>query len=58
MTNKYGSRKFGLAVFSSLAGTLALFTGFLDGMLWMQSQAAILALYGAADVTDKKLNGK
>ena len=52
----YHSRKFLFAAFFSGVGTLALFFGKIDGSQWVTLVGVVLALYGAADVTDKRLN--
>lgn len=54
---KYRSRKFILAGFFTLTGTVALFLGGLSGGEWIALATVVLGLYGAADVTDQKLNG-
>lgn len=52
-----GKRKFALAGFSLLAGTAMVFTGRMDGSAWIGLVGTILALYGAANVVDKKMGG-
>ena len=52
-----GTRKFSLAVFGSIASVILSFTGHLTGSEWVAVQSFLLGLYGAANVTDKKLGG-
>lgn len=49
------SRKWQLTVFTALVGTLALFTGFIDGNQWVTCQTLVMGLYGAVNVAQKKL---
>ena len=57
--DKYRSRKFALAVFFSIADTVAVFKGIDVGLFgaFIGAQATILGLYGAANVIQAKNNG-
>lgn len=52
---KFISRKFILAVFSTLVCTVALFTSFLSGSEWIAAQSIILGLSYGANAADKKI---
>lgn len=54
MDEKFRSRKFGFAVTFCLVSIIALFTGNLTGGEFVSSEAAILGLYGIANVWEKK----
>lgn len=54
MDNKYRSRKFFIACFFSVASTVALFDGKMDDGVYMAIATAILGLYAAANVWEKK----
>ena len=55
--SKMRGRKFFLATFSLMAGTLALFTGHLVEGTWLGLVGTVLAVYGVANVFDKKSGG-
>lgn len=52
---KYRSRKFLLALIASIVSSIALFTIDFSGATWVSAQSIILGLYGAANVTNKKV---
>lgn len=52
---KYRSRKFLLALLASIVSSIALFTIDFSGATWVSAQSIILGLYGAANVTNKKV---
>lgn len=52
---KYRSRKFLLAVFFAVTGTLALFVGKIDGAVWVSMVGLVLGLYGAANVAYERV---
>lgn len=53
---RFTSRKFLLAAFASVISSIALFTIDFTGTTWVSAQTIILGLYGAANVTNKKVN--
>ena len=53
------STKFQHAMFVQTVATVALFTGHLDGGVWLAASTLTLGVYSLADVAQKKLeNGK
>jgi hypothetical protein len=52
-----GKRKFWITAFITVAGTVALFTGKLDSAGYVTLMVLILSVYGAVNVTDKRLGG-
>ena len=52
---KYKSRKFLLALLASIVSSIALFTIDFSGATWVSARSIILGLYGAANVTNKKV---
>jgi len=54
MSDKYGSRKFLIASTSLIFGSLFLSLDKLTGGEWVMLVAAILGLYGAGNVMEKK----
>ena len=54
MDAKYRSRKFGLAVFFTITGTIAFFAGKIDATSWLVLVGEILTLYSGANVWEKK----
>lgn len=52
-----GTRKFMLAAFGSLVSVGLCYFGHITGSEWVEVQALILALYGGANVMDKKFGG-
>lgn len=48
-------RKYSLAAFTLVVSAVALFLGFIDGGTWVAAASLALALYGAANVTEKRL---
>lgn len=52
-----GKRKFWITAFITVAGTAALFTGKLDSAGYVTLMVLILSVYGAVNITDKKLGG-
>ena len=56
MSSRYKSRKFLLAVSAQLCAHLALWFSQISPELWVQTQALILGMYGAADVAEQKFN--
>lgn len=51
----YASRKFLLTVVFTAAGTVALFTGSMDGPTYVALATLVLATYGAANVAEKRV---
>lgn len=56
MTERYTSRKFGLAVAFTVATIAGLFLDKLDGGTFVASASLILGLYAAADVAQDQLS--
>jgi len=54
MDDKYRSRKFGLAVFFTVAGTIAFYMKLMGAGEWLALVGEVLALYGWANVVEKK----
>jgi len=54
MDDKYRSRKFALATSSLLMAGVGMYMGFISGGEFVAAISAILGLYGAANVMDKK----
>lgn len=54
--NKFASRKFLQAVFVQITGAVALFKGIIDGGTYVVLSTLALAIHGAAEVADKRLN--
>lgn len=52
-----GGRKFTLALLAQMSGTIALFTGHMEGGLYVALTIAVLGAYGAANVVAAR-NGK
>lgn len=50
-----GGRKFLLACVAMLASVIGLFSGALDGGMWVAAITVILGLYGAANVAQRKV---
>jgi hypothetical protein len=53
-----GQRKFLQAAFVQISGCVALFTGKIDGGTYVALSTIALAVYGAANVMDKKAGGQ
>jgi hypothetical protein len=53
-----GQRKFLQAAFVQISGCVALFTGKIDGGTYVALSTIALAIYGAANVMDKKTGGQ
>lgn len=53
---KYLSTKFLQSVFVQISGAIALHHGTIDGGTYVALSALALAIHGATDVADKKLN--
>jgi hypothetical protein len=51
------STKFLQSVFVQVTGAIALFIGKIDGGTYVALSTIALAIYGAADVADKRMNG-
>ena len=49
------SRKFILALLIVAISAIALFTGFLDGSLWVAAVTVVCGIYGAANVIQTKI---
>ena len=56
--NRYGSRKFIVAIYAQSSALLGLFYGFVDGSQFVSITAAVLLLYGSANVAQKFLEEK
>jgi hypothetical protein len=52
-----GWRKFSLACFASVAGTVLCYVGKLSGSEWVAMQSLVLGIFGTANVIDKKFGG-
>lgn len=52
---RFTSRKFILALLASVVASIALFTVDFSGTTWVSAQTIILGLYGAANVSNKKV---
>jgi hypothetical protein len=55
--DKLASRKFMLAVLAQGSGTVALFTGDMEGAVYVALTTVVLGAYGIANVMEKR-NGK
>lgn len=53
---KIKGTKFIQAAFVQITGAIALFTGHLDGSVYLALSTLALGIYAAGEVTDKKLN--
>jgi len=56
MNDRYKSRKFLLAASAQVCAHAALWFGQMSPEIWFQTQSVILALYGASDVAEQKVN--
>jgi len=56
MDNKFRSRKFMVAIFFTLSGTVGLFMDKLGGGEYIALATTVLTLYGLANVADKKVS--
>ena len=54
----YHSRKFLFAVFFTLAGTALLTRNFISGEQWVWLAAAVMSLYGGANVLNRYVQNK
>lgn len=55
--SRWKSTKFASAAFVQVTGAVALFTGKIDGGVYVALSTLALAIHGTADVADKRLNG-
>ena len=51
--NRYGSRKFIVALIAQFSGLFSLVYGLIDGAQFVSITAAVLLLYGGANVAQK-----
>jgi len=52
--SKYKSRRFQIAVFGCVTVTVALFTGFVDGNVWVAGFGVSAGIFTMADTYEKK----
>ena len=58
MMSRYGSRKFLVAVYAQSSALFALVHGLIDGAQFVSVTAAVLLLYGSANVVQKIAEAK
>ena len=55
---RYGSRKFIVAIYAQSSALFSLLYGLIDGAQFVSITAAVLLLYGGANVAQKALEGR
>lgn len=53
MIKQFESRKWTLAVYVALVGTIAMFTGYIIGAEWVNLMIVDMSIYGAANSASK-----